>query len=339
MKERLITNVTFSIIVPVYNCEPYLEKCLDSILDQNYPDFEVILIDDGATDKSGVICDEYAQEDARVRVYHQKNGGVSSARNKGLSVARGIYISFIDSDDWVTSDYLDVFLEARAHYDYDLVYIEMALVQENGDLTPLGMQGIATEKKDELPDVLKFLLLEYKGFGFTCNKSFKRDLIKRYDLRFDQNYSLGEDRLFTLDYCCYTQSVKLFPIQTYYYRMNEFSLSHKKIDFDFCYRMALDKCRRVKLLGSESDMNMFDSLRKQYIIRTQQEGVLAIYLLGKSLNRETRLYYLRTFTDRFGYGYTGSRLLDFALNLKKDSWVDFFLYCVYFIHALLPEKK
>lgn len=339
MKERLITNVTFSIIVPVYNSEPYLEKCLDSILDQNYPDFEVILIDDGATDRSGAICDEYALKDARIRVFHEKNGGVSFARNKGLSVACGKYISFVDSDDWVAPDYLSVYVEARARFDYDLVYIEMAIAQENGESTTFCMRNLAAEEKNELLDVLKFLLFDYKEFGFTCNKSFKRDLIKRYNLRFDQNYSLGEDRLFTLDYCCYTQSVKLSPNQTYYYRMNEYSLSHKGIDFDFCYRMALDKCRKVKLLGNMSDMNMFDSLRKQYTVKSQQEGILALYLLGRSLNRETRLFYLRMLADRFGYGYTGSRLLDFALNLKKDSWVDFFLYCVYFIHALLPEKK
>lgn len=339
MEKGLISDVTFSIIVPIYNCEPYLDKCLDSILDQSYPNFEVILIDDGATDKSGTICDEYADKDARIRVFHKKNGGVSSARNKGLSVARGKYISFVDSDDWVASDYLSVFAEARSHFDYDLVFVEMATVEENGESTALCLKNIAVEIKNELIDILSFLLLDYKGFGFTCNKSFKKDIIKQHCLLFDQSYSLGEDRLFTLDYCCYIQSVKFSPIQTYYYRMNDSSLSHKGIDFDFCYRMALDKCRKVKLLGSQSDMNLFEPLRKRYTVKSQQEGVLALYLLGRSLNRKTRLYYLRIFADRFGYGYTGSRVLDFALNLKKDSWVDFFLYCFYFIHALLPGRK
>lgn len=332
-------NVTFSIIVPVYNCEPYLEKCLDSILDQNYQDFELILIDDGATDKSGTICDEYARKDARIRVFHEKNGGVSSARNKGLSVAGGKYISFVDSDDWVTPDYLSVYAEARVHFDYDLVYVEMATVQENGESTILCLKKVAVEKGNELPGVLTYLLLDYNGFGFTCNKSFKKDLIKRYNMAFDPNYSLGEDRLFTLDYCCYIQSVKLSPNQTYYYRMNESSLSHKRIDFDFCYRMTLDKCRKVKLLGNMSDMSLFDPLRKQYAVKSQQEGILAMYLLGKSLNRKTRLRYLKILTNRFGYGYTGSRMLDFGLNLKKDCWVDSFLYCVYFIHSLLPGRK
>lgn len=339
MKEGLTANVTFSIIVPVYNSEPYLAKCLDSILGQRYPDFEAVLIDDGATDRSGTICDEYARKDARIRVYHEKNGGVSSARNKGLSVARGKYISFVDSDDWVTPDYLGVFADARARFDYDLVYVGMVVVQGNGESGSLCTKNRVAETKNELPGVMEYLLLDYKGFGLTCNKSFKNDLIKRYNLCFDLNYSMGEDRLFTLDYCCYSQSVNLCQNQTYYYRKNETSLSHKGVDFDFCYRMALDKCRKVKLLGTMSDRSLFDPLRKQYTVKSQQEGILAMYLLGKSLNRKTRLHYLEILADRFGYGYTGSRMLDFGLNLKKDSWVDFFLYCVYFIHSLLPGKK
>ena len=88
-----------------------------------------------------------------------------------------------------------------------------------------------------------------------------------------------------------------------------------------------------------SDMSLFDPLRKQYAVKSQQEGILAMYLLGKSLNRKTRLRYLKILTNRFGYGYTGSRMLDFGLNLKKDCWVDSFLYCVYFIHSLLPGRK
>ncbi|WP_455640378.1 glycosyltransferase family 2 protein [Parabacteroides sp.] len=339
MEEELISNVIFSVIIPVYNSELYLEKCLDSLLEQSYPDFEVLLIDDGSTDKSGAICDEYAKKDTRFRVFHQKNEGVSAARNKGLSVARGKYISFVDSDDWVTPDYLKVYADARAAFDYDLVYIEMVIVLGNEKSTPFSLKDVVAEKKNELPAMLKFLLLEYKGFGFTCNKSFKRELINRYNLRFDRNYSMGEDRLFSLEYCCYTQSIRLSSAQTYYYRMDESSLSHKGVDFNFSYRMALDKCRIVKRLGYTSDMGMFDSLRKQFTVKAQQEGIQGMYLLGKSLNRRERLLYLKIFADRFGYGYTGSRVLDFGLNLKKDGWADLFLYSVYFVHSLFSKRK
>lgn len=95
-----------SVIVPVYNVEPYLRQCIDSILAQTYTDFELILVDDGSPDNCGAICDEYAEKDNRIRVIHQKNGGVSAARNAGIDIATGEYISFVDSDDWVHPEYL-----------------------------------------------------------------------------------------------------------------------------------------------------------------------------------------------------------------------------------------
>lgn len=97
---------TISVIVPVYNAEKYLHRCVDSILSQTFTDFEVLLINDGSTDTSGVICDEYAQKDARVRVFHKENGGVSSARNVGIKNMRGLYSIHVDSDDWVEPSYL-----------------------------------------------------------------------------------------------------------------------------------------------------------------------------------------------------------------------------------------
>ncbi|HJA50079.1 MAG TPA: glycosyltransferase, partial [Candidatus Fusicatenibacter intestinipullorum] len=96
-----IEKVKISVIIPVYNVEKYLKRCLDSVINQTYKNLEIILIDDGSTDNSGKICDEYAQKDERIIVIHKENGGVSSARNKGLDICIGDYISFIDSDDWI----------------------------------------------------------------------------------------------------------------------------------------------------------------------------------------------------------------------------------------------
>ena len=96
-----------SVIVPVYNTEKYLHRCVDSILAQTFTDFELLLIDDGSTDSSGAICDEYAQKDSRVRVFHKENGGVSSARNLGLDKAKGKWVTFVDSDDWIKESFLN----------------------------------------------------------------------------------------------------------------------------------------------------------------------------------------------------------------------------------------
>ena len=104
-------NAKVSVIIPVYNAEQYLKRCLDSVLAQTYQDFEIICIDDGSTDNSGAICDEYAKKDSRIRILRKENGGVSSARNAGLNIAEGEYITFIDSDDYVDTDYMQTLYE------------------------------------------------------------------------------------------------------------------------------------------------------------------------------------------------------------------------------------
>ena len=101
LEQSLKTSPTISVIIPVYNTEMYLRRCIDSVLAQTYQDFELLLIDDGSKDSSGAICDEYAAKDARVRVFHKENGGVSSARNLGLDNARGEWVTFVDSDDYI----------------------------------------------------------------------------------------------------------------------------------------------------------------------------------------------------------------------------------------------
>lgn len=114
-------NILISVIVPVYNVEQYLERCVDSILAQTYSNLELILVDDGAKDSSGVICDAYAQKDTRVRVIHKENGGLSSARNAGIDIAQGEYISFVDSDDWIEPDALENLLNTAVQNQVELV--------------------------------------------------------------------------------------------------------------------------------------------------------------------------------------------------------------------------
>ena len=122
-----------SVIIPVYNTEKYLRRCIDSVLAQTYQDFELLLIDDGSKDSSGAICDEYASQDTRVRVFHKENGGVSSARNLGLDHARGEWITFVDADDWMADDMLQQMLDTADAEGADVVLADLAFSFSKGD--------------------------------------------------------------------------------------------------------------------------------------------------------------------------------------------------------------
>lgn len=181
-----------SVIVPVYNAEKYLHRCVDSILSQTFKEFEILLIDDGSKDKSGKICDEYAHKDCRVKVFHKENGGVSSARNFGLDKANGEYISFIDSDDWVVSSYLA-----------ELLF----LCNENVDLVECGYvyygkEKLSFETEFNMMDSESYLikLFQNRRFyeGFLWVKLFKASLIDT--LRFEPKLAYNEDRVFITQY-------------------------------------------------------------------------------------------------------------------------------------------
>lgn len=177
---------TFSIIVPVYKTEKYLEKCIDSILKQTYEDFELILVDDGSPDKCPFICDEYKKKDSRIKVLHKKNGGASSARNQGLCMAMGKYIWFVDSDDYIEPDALQELSDFQ---------------QEIG--AGLCVFNAKSDEIDRLDDINKFFDQYYFTYelGFEpWNKIYRREIIQKYNLEFDVQETIGEDLLFNIQY-------------------------------------------------------------------------------------------------------------------------------------------
>ncbi|GAA2925355.1 glycosyltransferase family 2 protein [Enterococcus raffinosus] len=163
-----------SIIVPVYNVEKYIRKCIDSILNQTFRDFELILVDDGSPDNSGAICDQYAKKDSRIRVIHKENGGLSSARNAGIEVAQGKYLGFVDSDDYIAEDM------------YELLHNN--IIKEGADLSICGIYDVYKQKTPKvLPEFRKVctkdemikMILEAKLVSVhAVNKLYKRDLFK-----------------------------------------------------------------------------------------------------------------------------------------------------------------
>lgn len=184
-----------SIIVPVYKVEKYLPRCIDSILAQTFGDFELILIDDGSPDGCGRICDEYARKDKRIVVIHQKNMGVSAARNAGLDIARGRYIGFVDSDDWIEPQMYEVMMDAIRENGADMAVCGVRYADEDGKFTRADRlsEGVYT-RAGLLEDVFA---MPNKLGGGCCNKVF--DASKIASVRFKVGMTIAEDALYLFD--------------------------------------------------------------------------------------------------------------------------------------------
>ncbi|WP_405380834.1 glycosyltransferase family 2 protein [Phascolarctobacterium sp.] len=219
-----------SCIIPVYNCETYLNACIDSVLNQTYNDFEVILVDDGSTDKSGVICDQYAALDNRVRVFHKENGGVSSARNFGINKAYGEHIIFIDGDDRITEDLFQVLDEDLKHYNADIAICGWKHCDPESEIFLEGHERSDNVKVIDNP------VESYYSEKYTSqliNKLIKKEIIDDNNIRFAENIHYSEDLLFVAVLLANCKRVTYREDVLYYYIQHKDSLSWRKGDFDF----------------------------------------------------------------------------------------------------------
>ena len=232
-----------SIIIPIYNVGFYLRCCLDSILAQTFQDWEAILVDDGSNDDCGKICDEYAAQDERIRVFHKENGGVSSARNVGLDNAQGKYLMFLDSDDfWLRNDVLEMLIGKAEEYDLDIIRGEYSAMHEDGTLA--WNREISAERRNHAGQILtnvEFLEYAIHGEFFLWLSMFKRSSIGK--LRFEKGRVFLEDMLFYSTYLLHSLRCMYVPnIRFYAYRKNEGSASNeanvRKLadSFSMCYR-------------------------------------------------------------------------------------------------------
>ena len=213
-----------SIMVPVYNVEKYLSKCIDSLVNQTYENYEIILVNDGSTDGCGKICDDYAEKYGRIRVYHQKNLGVSAARNYGIDVAKGEFISFVDADDWLDTRYLEKLIAAQVEHDVDLTMCEFTNILEangterrmvsfDGDIYYSGGSMIESYV---LPKTL--MNNNRQMIGNPYCKLYKMKLLEEYKIRFNEELKLHEDRLFNYEYVQHIVNF-CYIAETYYYRL------------------------------------------------------------------------------------------------------------------------
>ena len=220
-----------SVIVPVYNVEAYLERCVESILHQTYTNFELILINDGSTDSSGKICDDLANQYENIKVYHIENAGVSNARNVGIQLATGSWVTFIDSDDFVTQDYLATLASAVEGLNVGFVIAPLHHIK-NGIVTDLPSHSEKTELWST-EETMKELLMTTRTSFFPVAKLFKRDLLA--DEKFNTNYHLAEDALFLTELLLKTRCSSVFidkPIYYYDHREGSATTSVNRYVFD-----------------------------------------------------------------------------------------------------------
>ncbi|MFS9364701.1 glycosyltransferase family 2 protein [Streptococcus oralis subsp. tigurinus] len=202
-----------SVIVPVYNVEAYLERCVESILQQTYAHFELILINDGSTDSSGQICDHLASQYENIKVYHIENAGVSNARNMGIQLATGSWVTFIDSDDFVTQDYLATLASAVEGLNVGFVIAPLHHIK-NGIVTDIPPHSGKTELWST-EETMKELLMTTRTSFFPVAKLFKRNLLANE--KFNTNYHLAEDALFLTELLLKTRCSSVFIDKPVYY--------------------------------------------------------------------------------------------------------------------------
>lgn len=248
-----------SIIVPIYNAEEHLKNCIESIINQSYKNIEIILIDDGSIDNSGKICDDYCKKDHRIRVIHQKNMGVSSSRNNAINLSVGKYITFVDSDDIIDSQYIELLLNKVQKNTLSIgkiSFFEKQIINDNSDNSDFELL------KSDFIELSKLNLL-----NSPCCKLYESNIIKKNKILFDSNLSLGEDLLFNLEYLDYINKICIVDKNLYFYRRtNGDSLSSR-------YEA---KMKEIQILLFDKYTNYF----KKYLQNDYQHMIFDSYRLG-----------------------------------------------------------
>lgn len=269
-------NTRVSIIVPVYNVEPYLRKCVDSIINQTYQNLEIILVDDGSPDNCPHICDEYKEKDKRVVVIHKPNGGLSDARNAGLDAATGEYVTFIDSDDWYAPDALETLVALSESGHYDVVCMRSAFVST--DLK--DVEQVPNDRKITVitsHELIK-MLCKKKISTSVCNKLFRRDCVqgKRF-----KKARLNEDYLFLCDLLMDNLSAATIDYLGYFYYSRPESLTHSR---DSAIQAVLDAMENALELKRKAAEIRRPDLEKAFARMALYQARTALIMVANSPN-------------------------------------------------------
>lgn len=308
---------TISVIVPVFRAEAFLRTCIESILQQSYQALELILVDDGSTDGSGRICDEYATLDSRVVVIHKKNGGVSSARNAGLDIATGEFVTFVDSDDWISQTFIQEAVRNCETNVFDIFMGGFCRVLPDGSQRGSNIPDTISNVGAMLTEKQYAQLMEFNYVASSCGKMIRRSLIGH--TRFDNSMRSGEDLKFVFELMQKNPVCLATPDMFYYYRAAENSLTtmcdrSKLNDVLKTYRLLISFAEKMDftsefwLLIQERWRN--DLLYLQSIIMQSENSWIKKFELLQVLHKDRQLNsFLYNCDDKYIRRYASNPLL------------------------------
>lgn len=274
-----------SVVIPVYNTQGELRRCLDSVLNQSLADFELILVDDGSTDDSPHICDEYANRDSRIKVQHQQNKGVSNARNAGILHSTGDFITFIDSDDWVEANHLEM-LKGKI----EGAELSMTGIIQHSD-NKVSMDAM---KGNECTD-LKSIIELCTRMGSTCNCLFRSDIIKGQGIMFDTGMDKGEDSDFLMRYAQYVGKACCTDSATYHYMIDGKDKEHMTPKLLYSMLKLHDDMLRLTIPLPTKERQFWIDKEMKEGIDYAIDGLLLHIKTSKSVDKELIGQYMQTF--------------------------------------------
>lgn len=261
-----------SIIIPVYNAIPYLAACLETVRRQRYENIEILLVNDGSSDSSLHVCEMYARVDSRIRVVDKPNGGVSSSRNLAIEQARGEYLQFVDSDDWLDRNATRLLVERALETDADLVISHFCRV--SGE--KITVSGFLTQYNVmDQREFARRLMEEPASFyyGVMWNKLYRRSIILEHDIRCNESMRWSEDFLFNLEYIRYASRFAALETPIYYYRKNEKSITNSAMTVSNTVHTKLELFEYYKALYT--DLGLYEQYKRpihKYLISAAKDG-------------------------------------------------------------------
>lgn len=316
-----------TIIIPCYNIAPYLQKCVDSILNQTYPYFELLLLDDGSADDTLELCKVYEKEDNRVRVFTHQNKGVSYTRNRGIKEAKGDYVMFVDGDDYLEVDYIEKHI---VDLEENCITLSGFLNEKNGVITKnynfkriLAGADVKTIQKNEILQLLK-----YDALSTPCCKLYDLKLLQQKSVFFDEGVTYQEDLLFNIAYFAYFNTYKLINYYGYHYvAYDNSSTSRYHINFDHTKQI----CEQLKVFVKNQDD---EDILKEFVIQTLLRKVSNIFHQNNSDTFKQKNKKIREVFNSEEFEYSKAHLEKLELNFLLKKIIRLkgsHLICFYFI--------